>query len=346
MGIESRCDLVLLSWNHLECTRPCVESILAHTALPSRLIIVDQNSDGETQHYLRSIHSSAAVQVEVLLNPANVGYPRGMNLGLARATAPFVCFLNNDILVPPGWLEELIAVAESDPSIGTVCPTSNTFDIHPPAGTDWLAYARTRSTQRGQWIEIPYGEGFCLLARTGVMQGIGGFDETTYEQIYFEDADLGRRIQAEGLRCVMAEGTYVWHHGGKTMANHPDRLRLFEENKRRFLAKWGPEGRHTLFVAGSSHPKLEALMRSARSEANRGGKVWILMDGFSSQPPRRHLEIRIQRLNRWVLPWKALWKSLTKKKKFEVIYTDVPWLRWVLVPLRFIHQASIGPIAQ
>ena len=189
--------------------------------------------------HLQGLQSSATVRVEPLFNPTNVGHPKGMNLGLARASAPFVCFLNNDILVPPIWLEELIAVAEPDPSIGTVCPASNTFDLLPPTGTDWLAYARIRSTQRGQWIEIPYGEGLCLLARTEVMRRIGGFDETTYEQIYFEDADLGRRIQK----------------------------------------------------------RLQTAIRSAWSEANRGSKIWI------------------QRLNRWVLPWKILWKSFTKKKK-------------------------------
>ena len=126
MPTDPLCDLVLLSWNHLECTHPAVESILAHTTVPARLIIVDQNSGEETRRYLRSVRSTPTVAVEVLFNPANVGYPKGMNIGLRAARAPFVCFLNNDILVPPGWLEELIAVAESDPSIGTVCPATPT----------------------------------------------------------------------------------------------------------------------------------------------------------------------------------------------------------------------------
>lgn len=346
MGTKSRCDLVLLSWNHLECTRPCVESILANTAIPCRLIIVDQNSDAETRGYLEGLRSTPAVHVEVLFNRVNVGYPKGMNQGLHHAASPFVCFLNNDILVPPGWLEELVHVAESDPSIGTVCPASNTFDIQPPAGSDWLALARARDTQRGQWTEIPYGEGFCLLARTSLMRRIGGFDETTYEQIYFEDADLGRRVQAEGLRCVMAEGTYVWHHGGKTMATHPDRARLFEENRRRFLVKWGPEGTQALYVLGNgSERKLGSVIESARAEANRGGRVCLLVsDAVPEQALCRHLGIRVERLNPWRIPWQALSRTLFKKKKFERVATDLPALRWALQALKPLHRAQVQAI--
>lgn len=343
MGTETRCDLVLLSWNHLECTRPCVESILANTTVPSRLILVDQNSDAETCGYLRGLRSTATVHVELLFNRVNVGYPKGMNQGLHQAASPFICFLNNDILVPPGWLEELIAVAESDPSIGTVCPASNTFDVQPPTGSDWLALARARSARRGQWTEIPYGEGFCLLAKTGLLRRIGGFDETTYEQIYFEDADLGRRVQAEGMRCVMAEGTYVWHHGGRTMTTHPDRVRLFEENRRRFLSKWGPQGVSMLCVVGNGcEEKLRHAIETAREQANRGGRVWLLVS--RSAPGHllcRHLGIRVRRLNPWLLPWQALGSALFKKKKPERIATDLPGLRWALAALKPLHRARV-----
>ena len=342
MGTKG-CDLVLLSWNHLECTRPCVESILANTSVLCRLIVVDQASDAETRRYLESLRSTPTVHVELLLNRVNVGYPRGMNQGLHHATAPFVCFLNNDILVPPGWLKEMIAVAESDTSIGTVCPASNTFDIHPPAGGDWVTLARARTAHHGRWSELPYGEGFCLLARTPLMRRVGGFDEATYEQIYFEDADLGRRVQAEGLRCVMAEGTYVWHHGGRTMAAHPGRARLFEENRRRFLLKWGPQGEDLLCVVGNgSEERMRRAVAIARDEANRGGMVWLLVS--RSVPERllcRHLGIRVKRLSPWLLAWQGLRSALSKRRKLARIATDVAALRWALAVLKPLHRARL-----
>lgn len=340
---QTLCDLVLLSWNHLELTRPCVESILAHTTVPSRLIIVDQASDQAARACLRGLASTPTVQVELLLNPANVGYPKGMNLGLVRAGAPYVCFLNNDILVPPGWLEEMIRVAESDPSIGTVCPASNTFDVHPSPGSDWLALARERAARRGAWTEVPYGEGFCLLAKRQMMREIGGFDETTYEQIYFEDADLGRRVQARGLRCVMAEGTYVWHHGGKTMAHHPDRERLFRENERRFLAKWGERGGRVLYLMARPTPEsTRRLAERARAAANRSAEVWVLVrrNPAAGALPR-HLNIRVTQVSGWAFPWAALGRVFFKKKRVDRIDADAGWLRVLLRALRFAHRAKV-----
>ncbi len=339
------CDLVLLTWNHLECTRPCVESLMENTTLPARLIIVDQASDDGTHAYLKGLQSSRFVAVEIVWNPTNVGYAKGMNIGLNRATAPYVCFLNNDILVPPGWLEELVRVAESDPSIGLVNPASNTFKIHPPHGTDWLPFAKARAEAHGRWIEVKYGEGFCLLTKRPILEKIGGFDETTYEQIYFEDADLGRRFQAAGYRCVMAEGTYVWHEGGQSTSDHPERLRLFEENERRFIRKWG-KGKRMLYIAGNPTPdRLERLGKQARAEANRSGDVWItLSDPGSKGKLPRHFNFRVQSYPRWLLPWAALWKVFTKKKKFEGIVCDSGPLRLILKALRGIHRASVEPL--
>lgn len=339
---EVRCDLVLLSWNHPECTQPCVESILAHTATPSRLIIVDQGSDEETRSYLRTLRSTTHVAIEIVWNPANVGYPKGMNIGLKRATAPYVCFLNNDILVPPGWLEELIAVAESDPTIGAVNPSSNTFSIHPPKGSDYLQLARRLASRRGKWIEVSYGVGFCLLASREVLLKVGGFDEATYERIYFEDADLGRQLQALGLRCVMAQGTYVWHHGGRSTAQVSQRRRLFEENERRFIAKWG-KGRRVLYAM--IHPTKELLERlrdQAREEANRPGDVWLFVSGKnSSEQLPHHLSIRVSRYPRWQMWGVILWKALTKKKRFDRIVTNDKILRQVLQGLHFLHHAEV-----
>lgn len=341
--MEPRCDLVLLSWNHPECTRPCVESILANTKVPSRLVIVDQHSGEETAGYLKSLRPTPSVRIEILWNTANVGYPRGMNLGLKKAAAPYVCFLNNDILVPPGWLEELLAVAESDRSIGLVNPASNTFNRTPPKGTGWLEFAAASSRNRGEWIELSYAEGFCLLGSRRLLMEVGGFDETTYDQIYFEDADLSRKIQAMGLKCAMAEGTYVWHAGGQTMQERPERARLFEENERRFFKKWGPKGPRILYAIEDRRAEdLARIGEEARREANRFSQVWILTGG---SPPAgtlpRHADIRIRRLRRRQLPWTALWMALTKKKPFDRIVTDSDGLRRALNGLRFLHRAQV-----
>ena len=103
----SDCDIIVLVWNQPALTRRCVESVLAHTRTPARLLLVDNGSDAPTQAYLASVASHGSVQVQTLRNDTNEGFARGMNRGLRASGAPWVCLLNNDTIVTPGWLTEL-----------------------------------------------------------------------------------------------------------------------------------------------------------------------------------------------------------------------------------------------
>jgi GT2 family glycosyltransferase len=265
-----------------------------------------------------------------------------MNQGPRHGKAPYVCFLNNDILVPPEWLSTLITVAESDASIGLVNPASNTFGIRPRLGTDWLSLANSRAPFNGRWAEVKYAEGFCILAKRETVEQVGGFDEATYKQIYFEDADLSRKIQALGLRCVMAEGTYVWHHEGHTMGKNPARLALFRENEQRFVARWGRGQRVLYALQGNGSQRLSELYEQARGEANRSGDVWIFTrDASQWKKLPRHLNIRVKEIQTPLLPWAALWKVLTKKKRFDLIRTDLPLVAQLLKATHFLHRGSV-----
>src|SRR3989338_4951567 len=113
------CDLVLVSWNHLEETRPCLETLFEATGVLVRLFIVDNGSTPEVRTFLRTVTPRGCITEVVLLqNETNEGFPRAINRGIQASTAPFVCLLNNDLLFTRGWLEELIDVANSRSEIG------------------------------------------------------------------------------------------------------------------------------------------------------------------------------------------------------------------------------------
>ena len=83
------CDLVLLSWNHLEETRPCLESLFETTRVPCRLFMVDNGSEPAVRAFLASVKPRKHIQEVVLLqHETNEGFPRGMNRGI-RASSSF-----------------------------------------------------------------------------------------------------------------------------------------------------------------------------------------------------------------------------------------------------------------
>lgn len=91
-------------------TKVSLESIFQHTDVPFHLIYVDGNSPPEVKTYLEeqaSDKSFELVRVDHYLPPN-----QARNVGLARVTTPYVVFVDNDVVVSPGWLNALIRCAE------------------------------------------------------------------------------------------------------------------------------------------------------------------------------------------------------------------------------------------
>ena len=233
------CDLVLLSWNHLEQTQPCLDSLFATTDVPTRLFIVDNGSEPSVREALRAVRPRGRVQeVALLQNETNEGFPRGMNRGIRASSAPYVCLLNNDLLFTSGWLSRLIAVAQATPDLGVLNPASNTFGQRPPRGESLEAYAATLAARGTRHVEVGMCIGFCMLITRPVLERIGGLSEEV-ERIFFEDEDFCMRAAAAGFRSAVAEASYVHHAEHQTVRKMPEREALFSRNQAWCHEKWG-----------------------------------------------------------------------------------------------------------
>ena len=354
---EPICDLVLLSWNHLEQTQPCLESLFETTQVPCRLFIVDNGSESDVRTFLRGVKPRGAISEVILLqNERNEGFPRGMNRGITASTAPFVCLLNNDLQFTAGWLEEMIAVAREHPTVGVLNPTSNTFGNLPPRGVPLEAYARQLRQAHGQFTEVGMCIGFCMLITRELITRIGGLTEEV-ERIFFEDEDYAMRAQLAGYRCVVAEASYVWHAEHQTVRKMPEREALFTKNQRWCNEKWGRRiriawPRFDPVVPGSSDLRqwLERLVGWARRRTH----VYV----YCPMPPDvtsptvlfrsvglvPHADIHWRPIPRVLAPWAATSQILTRRKKpFDIIVT--PDSRWGtrIDRLGWWHHATIVP---
>src|SRR3989338_1273988 len=203
------CDLVLLTWNHLEVTEKCLLSLFEHTDLLSRLVIVD-NGSGQpgAKEYLQSVRPAGNIQEVIFIrNEEDFGFSKGMNTGLrfclAHQPASYLCLVSNDVIVTENWLLELARVAELKPNIGLVNPNSTNFGLYPPSVERINEYGiKTTRSLKGKWQELAWCVGFCFLVKKEVVDKIGLFDES-FGMAYYEDADLSKRAQATGYLCVL-----------------------------------------------------------------------------------------------------------------------------------------------
>ena len=139
--MQPKASIVVVTHNNLVLTRMCVESVLANTLRTSyELIVVDNGSRDGTARYLSRLAESHG-RVRTLVNGANGGFPRACNQGLALARGSNLVLLNNDVMLPGGWLRRLLSHL-GDQQVGLVGPTTNRIGNEAEIETDYRTWGR------------------------------------------------------------------------------------------------------------------------------------------------------------------------------------------------------------
>jgi GT2 family glycosyltransferase len=216
-----RVSIIVVTFNALEHTRRCVDSLLRHTDARHELIFVDNGSTDGTVPWLEEF-GRREPRAQVIINGANLGFAGGNNVGLAAASGDFMLLLNSDTVVTDGWLDRLLRPAVADERVGLVGPVTNNitgtqrlaavdYDTASLEGLDLFAADHARRhegrVEQAMWIV-----GFCLLVRREVVERMGGLDEI-FGQGNYEDTDYCLRAFLSGYRCVVARDCFIHHVG-------------------------------------------------------------------------------------------------------------------------------------
>ncbi|MBI1953053.1 MAG: glycosyltransferase family 2 protein [Candidatus Omnitrophica bacterium] len=323
------CDIVIPVWNQPELTARCLQSLERCRETRARLILVDNGSDAPTQELLERARARRPDSIRVLRNERNLGFIRATNQGIRAGDSDWVCLLNNDTVVAPGWLSEMIQVAQADPRIGLVNPTSNSlgFPLSAPSVDE---QAKTLRDQRGRWAELSTALGFCLLARRSLLNQVGLLDES-FGMGNFDDDDLSRRVRQAGFLCVRSRGAYVYHEEKASFRRLPGWEDAFDENRRRFESRWGKRIR---ILWGPLRPLAPAAAPEGLIRELVGQGHWISFLGLP-EAGAGELSALAQVSFLKVHPrfWRlqATLKLLAKRKKPYrlVVSFDPGWSRWL-----------------
>ncbi|HVS81617.1 MAG TPA: glycosyltransferase [Pyrinomonadaceae bacterium] len=102
--------IVVVPRERFSYTAPSLESIYAHTPFPLQLVYVDGGSPRRVARYLRDqarAKGFTLIRTDPYLSPNEA-----RNLALAQVKTTYVVFIDNDVLVSPGWLDALVECAE------------------------------------------------------------------------------------------------------------------------------------------------------------------------------------------------------------------------------------------
>ncbi|HKP65462.1 MAG TPA: glycosyltransferase family 2 protein, partial [Casimicrobiaceae bacterium] len=229
-----RVDIVVPIYNAPDDVRRCVDSVIARTPEPHRLILIDDGStDDGVREVLTEIEQRADDHFVILRNERNFGFTATANRGMSQSSADVV-LLNSDTIVTDGWLSALIRCAASDAMIATVTPFSNNAEIcsFPTFCEDnrWSLDADTTIVARAlaeaavpSCPDLPTGVGFCMFIRRKAIDALGMFD-MAFGAGYGEENDFCLRAVRAGYRNVLADDAYVRHTGGRSFEGRKSEL--------------------------------------------------------------------------------------------------------------------------
>jgi len=241
-------SIVMLTYNQLEDTKLCVESLFKHTTdVNYELIFVDNGSTkDDTISYLDGLKKEHK-NIKTIYNKENLGFACANNQGIEISEGEYVLLLNNDVILTDGWLSRMIQVAESDDKIGVVAPCTNhasgrqvvTFSGTEEDDEGIQKFAKEVLLKKaGNWISVSRIIGFCMLIKREVLFKVGVLDEM-FGPGGYEDYDYSMRVKHENYDIVIAMDTFIFHIGGKGYSsNNMDYMNLRSKNIELLIDKW------------------------------------------------------------------------------------------------------------
>src|SRR5581483_2612243 len=109
-------SVIIVSYNTRDLLRDCLQSLLRSEGRSCELIVVDNASaDDSAEMVAREFPS-----VRLIRSDANLGFAKGVNLGLRLARGEYLLLLNSDTVVHPGALRVMAERLAQDPTAGGV----------------------------------------------------------------------------------------------------------------------------------------------------------------------------------------------------------------------------------
>lgn len=224
----SHTAVVILNYNGEKFLEQFLPSVISHSR-EAEIIVADNGSTDQSIALLEKEFPS----VRIIRLDHNYGYCGGYNRALRQVQADYYVLLNSDIEVTPQWLQPMIALLDSNPSIAALQPkilsyhNRSVFEYAGAAGglMDTLGYPFCRGRifdyveeDKGQYTDMRpvfWATGACLMIRSKAYHQFNGLDEDFFA--HMEEIDLCWKLHRDNQQVYYCGASTVYHVGAGTL---------------------------------------------------------------------------------------------------------------------------------
>ena len=205
-------SIIIVNYNTAGLLVDCLNSVASQSDLSSEVIVVDNASDDDSA----SLVTNDFPWVKLIVNDHNLGFARANNRALDISEGKYAYFLNPDTVVQPGALEAMADFMTTHTDVGLAGTRIMNPDGSPQSSVEkrYPGQKRAKQDLEGLKGDIAWVLGASMIARTIILQDLGGFDEDF--PLYGEEQDLCLRIRKAGWKIGFIPNAVVAHWGGQS----------------------------------------------------------------------------------------------------------------------------------
>ena len=305
--MSQKASIIILNWNGLDDTIECIDSLRRITYPDYEVVVVDNASSGNDVGVLRGRYVNS---ITLIANDKNYGFSGGNNIGMKYAMdtgAEYIVLLNNDTVVDPEFLSELVKCAQGIPQAGILAGKIYYYDSpnrlqSVGGGVNWLLGRINHYGEKedvGQFDKVAdrdfiYANG--MLIRRQVVETISYLDATFFFGI--EEYDYCMRAIRAGFQVVYVPTAKIWHKSGASRK----KLSQYPETEKIIIAETGGANlyKHFYRLFKKHNPPVIFLFSFAsymitRQASRFGGGVIYSLVHRDLSLVRRYLRARFKR---------------------------------------------------
>jgi len=318
-------SIVILNWNGLPDIVRCASCVSQQDYSRIEVIVVDNGSRDGSLEALRAEFP----QFVTIENGSNLGFARGMNIGIAASKGEYILPLNQDAFLDPRFVSSAAEAMSRDSTIGAASGTvlaCEQFELEddscPNLGDAEAGYllrrhirgVAARPTQDAQGAQYVFGpSGCCPFFRRSMLEDIKLSADEYFDESYVtggEDIDLYFRMQLRGWRCRHVSTAIAWHVGSGSVGGKRklvEKPLWYQRNwlRNRYLTIIGDIPLGAIFRLAPYILLAEALFWPyylLKSPRTLIALVWAWWDMIRMLPATLHKRRRVQSTRRIQMP--------------------------------------------